>query len=249
MSSSPWNSTSKTHAISPYVYGTNQGDLTKEAKGLTLTRMGGNRLSAYNWETNASNAGSDYLYENDNYMSTSTVPGQAMKVAAQAASASAASIIMTVPMAGWVSADENGACPANPTAAQIAQRFFPILPKKGAAFVYPPEPHRRERVCGRIRAWLESQFPSAQTDATRRIFYMLDNEPDLWSSTHSEMHPTPVTYAEIVQRSTDFATGIKAVAPKALIFAPVNYGWHGMVTLQSRPTPMAATSWTSTWIP
>jgi len=227
------DTTANAHAISPYVYGTNQGDLTKEAKGLTLTRMGGNRLSAYNWETNASNAGSDYLYENDNYMSTSTVPGQAMKVAAQAASASAASIIMTVPMAGWVSADENGACPAKPTAAQIAQRFFPILPKKGAAFVYPPSLTDGNVYADEFVWWLESQFPSAQTDGTRRIFYMLDNEPDLWSSTHSEMHPTPVTYAEIVQRSTDFATGIKAVAPKALIFAPVNYGWQGMVNLQS----------------
>jgi hypothetical protein len=227
------DTTSNAHAISPYVYGTNQGDLTKEAKGLTLTRMGGNRLSAYNWETNASNAGSDYLYENDNYMSTSTVPGQAMKVAAQAASSSAASIIMTVPMAGWVSADENGACPAKPTAAQIAQRFFPILPKKGAAFAYPPSLTDGTVYADEFVWWLESQFPSAQTDVTRRIFYMLDNEPDLWSGTHSEMHPTPVTYAEIVQRSTDFAIGIKAVAPKALIFAPVNYGWQGMVNLQS----------------
>ena len=32
---------------------------------LTFDRDGGNRWTAYNWETNASNAGSDYLYEND----------------------------------------------------------------------------------------------------------------------------------------------------------------------------------------
>jgi hypothetical protein len=62
---------------------------------------------------------------------------------------------------------------------------------------------------------------------------MLDNEPDLWSSTHSEIHPTPATYAEMVERSTDFAAGIKAAAPGALVFGPVNYGWQGMVDLQS----------------
>ena len=84
-------------------------------------------------------------------------------------------------------------------------------------------------------SWLESQFPTAQTDATRRIFYMLDNEPDLWASTHSEIHPDPVTYAEMIQRSTDFAAAIKAVAPNALVFGPVDYGWEGYITLQNAP--------------
>jgi Glycoside hydrolase family 44 len=222
----------KSHAISPYIYGTNSGDFTKEAKGLTLSRMGGNRLTAYNWETNASNAGSDWQYSNDNYMSSSTTPGLAMKQATQAALDNGASMIMTVPIAGWVSADENGSCEKAPTAAQIAQRFFPILPKKGSAYAYPPDLSDGKVYADEFVAYLESQFPTAQTDPARRIFYMLDNEPDLWSSTHSEIHPTAVTYAELVQRSTDFATGIKTAAPKALVFGPVNYGWQGMVDLQ-----------------
>lgn len=229
------DSTTNAHPISPYIYGTNQGDLTKEAKGLTMTRVGGNRMTAYNWETNASNAGSDYLYENDNYISASKVAGDPMKQAVQAASSNAASIIMTVPIAGWVSADETGPCPSNPTPAQIAQRFFPILPKKGSAFVYPPSTTDNKVYADEFVHWLESQFPTAQTDPLRRIFYMLDNEPDLWSSTHSEIHPSPVTYAELVQKNTDFASAIKAVAPKAIVFGPVNYGWAGYANLQSAP--------------
>ena len=219
--------------ISPYIYGSNGGDLAQQAKGVTLTRSGGNRLTAYNWETNASNAGSDYLYENDAFMSTSKVAGAAMKQAVQTSVSAAASIIMTVPIAGWVSADENGPCPSKPTAAQIAQRFLPILPKKPSAFAYPPSTTDGNVYADEFVWWLESQFPTAQTDPTRRIFYMLDNEPDLWSSTHSEIHPTPVTYAELTQRNIEFATAIKSVAPQAMIFGAVDYGWEGYVTLQN----------------
>jgi Glycoside hydrolase family 44 len=229
------DSTQPRHAISPYIYGTNSGDLNAEAKGLTMTRVGGNRLTAYNWETNASNAGSDYQYENDSFMSSSTVAGKPMKDAVQAASSAGASIIMTVPIAGWVSADESGPCPSNPTPAQIAQRFFPIKAKKGSAFAYPPDLNDGKVYADEFVSWLESQFPNAQTDDARRIFYMLDNEPDLWASTHSEIHPAAVTYAELTQKNIDFATAIKDVAPKAIVFGPVNYGWEGYVNLQNAP--------------
>jgi hypothetical protein len=229
------DSTHNAHPISPYIYGTNQGDLSNEAKNLTLTRVGGNRLTAYNWETNASNAGSDYLYENDDFISSSKIAGEPMKQAVTDAADHGASIIMTVPIAGWVAADENGPCPSKPTPAQIAQRFFPILPQKGSAFVYPPSTTDNKVYADEFVHWLESQFPTAQTDPQRRIFYMLDNEPDLWSSTHSEIHPAALTYAELVQKNTDFAAGIKAVAPQAVVFGSVNYGWAGYMNLQDAP--------------
>jgi hypothetical protein len=229
------DTTASVHPISPYIYGSNGGDFTKEAKGLALARVGGNRLTAYNWETNASNAGSDWQYSNDNYMSTSTTPGAAMLDAAQKATGAGASIIITVPIAGWVSADEKGSCPSKPTAAQIAERFFPILAKKGSAYAYPPSLSDGKVYADELVAYLESQFPTAQTDPARRIFYMLDNEPDLWSGTHSEIHPDPATYAELAQKSVDFATGIKTAAPKAMVMGPVSYGWQGMVDLQGAP--------------
>ncbi|MFN8095837.1 MAG: endoglucanase A, partial [Vicinamibacteria bacterium] len=45
------------HPISPYVYGANQVSWSGRSRGLKLARLGGNRWTAYNWETNASNAG------------------------------------------------------------------------------------------------------------------------------------------------------------------------------------------------
>jgi hypothetical protein len=229
------DTTAAVHPISRYVYGTNAGDVNGNAKGVTLTRQGGNRLTAYNWENNASNAGSDYNYQNDSYISASTVSGDPMKQATQTANAAGASILMTVPIAGWVAADTNGPCPSSPSATQIAQRFFPIVAKKGSAFAYPPNKTDGKVYADEFVSWLESQFPSAQTDPARRIFYSLDNEPDLWSSTHSEIHPAAVTYAELTQKNVDFASAIKAVAPKAIVFGSVNYGWQGYVDLQSAP--------------
>ena len=223
------------HPISRYIYGTNQGDFTKEAKGLTMARVGGNRMTAYNWETNASNAGSDYLFENDAFISASKVAGEPMKQAVTAATSADASIIMTVPIAGWVSADESGPCPSNPSPAQIAQHFFPVLAKKGSAFAYPPDLNDKKVYADEFVGWLESQFPTAQTDPNKRIFYMLDNEPDLWSSTHSEIHPSPVTYAELAQKNAEFGKAIKDAAPGAIVFGPVNYGYAGFLNLQNAP--------------
>jgi hypothetical protein len=229
------DSTQDVHPISRYIYGTNQGDLQAEAKYLTMTRVGGNRLTAYNWETNDSNAGSDWNYQNDDYISSSTEAAKPMRDAVQAASDAGASIIMTVPMAGWVAADADGPCPPHPTQAQIEQRFFPILSTKPSAYAYPPDTADGKVYADEFVHYLESQFPGAQTDPFRRIFYMLDNEPDLWSSTHSEIHPSAVTYAELVQKSEDFAKGIKKAAPDALVFGPVSYGWQGYVDLQGAP--------------
>src|SRR5271156_829799 len=66
--------------IPPYIYGINfYSGITGAPPLLTFDRAGGNRWTAYNWETNASNAGSDYLYENDDYLSSSTVPAEAVR--------------------------------------------------------------------------------------------------------------------------------------------------------------------------
>src|SRR5579864_5458111 len=56
-----------THAISPYIYGSN-GQSDDRDENITARRIGGNRLTGYNWENNASNAGTDYYNESDNFM-------------------------------------------------------------------------------------------------------------------------------------------------------------------------------------
>ena len=57
----PVNSAQDVKSISPYIYGSNSSNIVNR----TFDRSGGNRLTGYNWENNASNAGSDWYHHND----------------------------------------------------------------------------------------------------------------------------------------------------------------------------------------
>ncbi len=92
-------------AISPYIYGTNDPSRITAA---TSSRLGGNRWTAYNWTNNDSNAGSDYYFQNDNALSSSTTPGAAVLPTLQADATKGAATLLTIPTAGYVSADRNG---------------------------------------------------------------------------------------------------------------------------------------------
>ena len=76
-----------------------------------------------------------------------------------------------------------------------------MLAKKNAAFAYPPDTGDGKVYADEFVTWLETQFPTASSDPARRIFYMLDNEPDLWASTHSEIYPNPLKYADLIQEA------------------------------------------------
>jgi hypothetical protein len=123
----------------------------------------------------------------------------------------------------------------NRTPDWLSARFNESRPAKGAGFSYPPNTGDRVVYQDEFVAWLESAV-AARRDPARTLFYSLDNEPDLWAATHARIRPTgPVTYAELVDRTTAFASAIKAAAPEALVFGPVSYGWAGFVRLQGAP--------------
>jgi hypothetical protein len=220
------------HPISPFIYGTNDPDWAGTAKHLTLTRLGGNRWTAYNWENNASNAGSDYLNQNDDYLGGGNTAGEAVRARVAAARTAGAATIVTVPMAGYVSADKWPPGDVNQTPNYLATRFRVSAPSKNSAFTYPPNVQDKAVYQDEFVAWLEKTFPRSTVNPSTQLFYSLDNEPDLWSSTHSRIHPSPVTYLEMVRRTTQWVLAIKNVSPQALIFGPVSYGFYGYVRLQ-----------------
>ena len=138
-------------------------------------------------------------------------------------------------MAGYVAADKAGGGDVNRTPNYLKTRFLPSLPRKKARFTFPPDLHDGRVFQDEFVWWLERTFPEARSDPRRTIFYALDNEPDLWSSTHARIHPQKASYEEVVRLGIEYAAAIKAVAPKALVFGPVNYGWQGYVKLQDAP--------------
>ena len=88
-----------------------------------MVRQGGNRMTAYNWETNASNAGSDYQHQNDGFLSESAEPGLVSSSYMKAAQENGAAVLLTIPTLGYVSADKNGNGDVNKTPNYLSVRF------------------------------------------------------------------------------------------------------------------------------
>jgi hypothetical protein len=236
------------HSISKLIYGTNSAIAGYNSP--TIVRLGGNRWTAYNWENNDSNAGSDYYFQNDNALSNSTTPGAAVLSSIQSTAANGQNLLLTIPMAGYVSADRNGGGdirynnntynPSNngwidgtPNPNYLTQRLVPESPAKPggpASFTLNPSTTDGAVYEDEFVNWVNHQAGGGQ-----QVSYDLDNEPDLWSSTHAEVHPANATYQELINDSTAYATAIKAVSPNALIYGGVNYGWEGYVQLQNGP--------------
>jgi hypothetical protein len=141
---------------------------------------------------------------------------------------------VTVPMAGYVAADKGPGGDVNLTPNYLYARFNASVAYKGREFTSPPDTSDHAVYQDEFVWWLERTFPNARQDARRTLFYCLDNEPDLWGSTHPRIRPQgPVTYAELAARTIELASAIKRVVPAALVFGPVSYGWSGFVNLQS----------------
>src|SRR5207245_6082678 len=152
------DSTRGVHAISPWIYGTNSSAWSGRAAALTLGRAGGNRWTAYNWENNASNAGTDYLNQNDDFLGGGDTPGEAVRAPIAAAFAAGKSFVQTVPMAGYVAADKLGGGDVNQTPNYLATRFRVSVAKKGAPPADPPDLNDGTVYQDEFVAWLEHRF-------------------------------------------------------------------------------------------
>ena len=212
------------HPISAYIYGYNADTLADSPPGAALLRRGGNRFTAYNWETNASNAGSDANFANDGELGGGSTPAGALAPAIASAKSAAASLLATIPIQGWVAADESG--PVDVSAPNI-ERFLPTAPRKIASFATGPD-----TTDGRV---FDDEFAhalAASWSGSAPLRLSLDNEPDLWSTTHAEIEKSPVTYQELFDKSIGAASAVRAAAPAALLHGPVLSGWAGFVNLQ-----------------
>jgi Glycoside hydrolase family 44 len=219
---------SKKRLISPYIYGLNFPEWKKLDLAFPFVRQGGNRITAYNWENNFSNAGSDWHNQNDDMMGKTNEPGWAMRTFLEDAQSRRAACLITIPTLGYVSADKGPEGDVNQTPNYLDVRFLKSYPHKpGGHYTYPPNTKDRAVYQDECVAWLQKIAKK-----TTPLWYALDNEPDIWAGTHSRICLTKPTYASIIANNIDFASGIKSVAPKALVFGPAHYGWNGIKSFQ-----------------
>jgi hypothetical protein len=231
------NAGQNVRAISPHIYGINFYENAGFEAPATLDRLGGNRWSGYNWETNASNAGSDWNHQSDNYLvenfASNTPPGEAVRPSLVSAAQNNRALVVTVPMAGYVAADVAG--PVSVAQTAPSSRWHQVAAKKSS--VYPgsslslvPNESDNYVFTDEFVNWFETT--REQQSSPPEVFYSLDNEPALWSETHSRLHPNKPTFVEMKARTIAHASAIKDVAPDAMVLGAVSYGYSEFTTLQ-----------------
>ena len=78
------------------------------------------------------------------------------------------------------------------------------------------------------QGWVQHLVSRWGTNANGGLrYYILDNEPSIWHSTHRDVHPTGATMDEIKNKILDYAGKIKTVDPSALVVGPEEWGWSG----------------------
>lgn len=237
------------HPISPFIYGMAfaPDDYLSDLR-LPLNRWGGNDKSRYNWvQGNADNAARDWGFRNRYATDGSVPPGPSSAADRFVAGdkARGAATLLTVPTIGWVArdTDNNHASVNVPSSggAGLAGADGPIagydpaanrsltsvrsVARKGAPFMDNPT------LAGGVvyqDEWiyhLKKTFGDGAHGGVQ--FYAMDNEPDLWDATHTDVHPARMGYDDVLHNFLDYATAVKAVDPSALVTGPVSWGWVG----------------------
>lgn len=220
------------HAISPDIYGMNFADpaLATELQ-LTTDRWGGNSTSRYNYQNNTHNTGSDWYFEN-------IVDSQSLDSFISSDLDHGTNPVVTVPAMGWVARN-------SPSTHPFACAF------KVSTYGAQQSTDPYDSNCGNGKRSNGSQItgnsPSDTSIAVNSSFaqsmvthlvqahgdaahggvrsYEIDNEPSLWNSTHIDVHPAPLTYDELWQKSSATALAIKTADPSATVDGPGDWGW------------------------
>lgn len=217
------------HPISPLIYGTNFNGSDDAVQRWGLIRHGGNRMTAFNWENNASNAGSDWKFFNSGSPDDDDKPADCYMHLIDAALPLSAAAIVTVSNSDYVSGDERQDDVRKSGPDYLSKRFKRNYPKKPTPFTAMPDLGDNAVYQDEMLAYLKAQRPNAD------IIVSMDNEPDLWSHTHAEVFLNKLTYADLWRRNHDFAKAAKAVLPDAKVLGFVSYGYAGFTNLQDAP--------------
>ena len=230
------------HLIGPYVYGGAypQDATTITDSGLSVVRWGGDATSRYNWLAGTDNAAADWYFGDYGY--TEIGDSDSSKFI-QDVKAAGSNPLMTMVMLDWVAknvsdgsaysfsvAKYGAQCGVNPynsddgdgvetdcstdiTGNDPNDANFPLKdsPQPGD----PPNTLYRNQWA----AALASAFGSAPH------LYDMDNEIDIWGSTHRDVHPQPSGYNELRDTFIAESRALKGWDPAAIRLGPVSCCW------------------------
>jgi mannan endo-1,4-beta-mannosidase len=134
--------------------------------------------------------------------------------------------ILTVPMAGYVAADGNGAVGDEPAP---NARWVKVIPRKGKPFSDPPDLNDGRVYVDEFADHLHKHWGKSDNGVK---FFCLDNEPAIWNGSHPRIHPQPTGYKELLDKSVATASAVLDLDAGAQILGPVAYGWQELRKLQ-----------------
>ena len=227
-------------AIDPRVYGIAYGTAAQLSDlNVPLNRYGGNNTSRYNWQLNADNRGQDWYFES--IAETSSVAGERGNTFISTTQGAGARAMITIPMLDWVAklgANRNKLASFSQAkyGAQTGNdwQWFPDAGNGILQSTNQPVQNNdpNDANVGNTstfqQQWVQAivnQWGLASSAAPR--YYVLDNEPSIWHSTHRDVHPAGATMEEVRNRILDYAARIRSADPNAVIVGPEEWGWSG----------------------
>jgi hypothetical protein len=225
--------------IDPNIYGIAHATAAQLSDlNVPLNRNGGNNTTRYNWQQNADNRGNDWYYES--IADASAVAGERGDTFFSTSRSANAQAMLTVPTIDWVArvAANRSKLASFSIAKYGAQtgndwQWFPdagngILTNGQNVAGNDPNDANVPSSSTFQQGWIQHLVGRWGTNTNGGVrYYILDNEPSIWHSTHRDVHPAGATMNEIRDKMVDYAGKIKAVDPSALIVGPEEWGWSG----------------------
>lgn len=234
------------HPISPLIYGVNFPPSTSYVtdSGATLVRWGGNASTRYNWKNFDTNAANDWYFQNREMDDSNPLYQDSTYFVSSIAKAGAVPI-MTIGMLPWVAKDDSSysfsvktygaqcgvnpyasddgdgvvyssACSSDPvyvTGNYATDAHVPLLDSPGtgdpAGSIYRSQ-------------WVAAVAPNY---GSQPHWYDMDNEMDIWTGTHRDVHPANVSYDEMRDTFLTEARAVKTWDPSAIRLGPVSCCW------------------------
>jgi len=230
------------HPISRDIYGMNFADAALEQElRLPVDRWGGNATTRYNYLLDTGNHASDWYFENipNQVADPNTLPdGSSADQFVEKDRAAGAASVMTVPLIGWVPKSRQQTCGFSVAKYGPQQSTDPWDPdcgngvKPDGTYITGNDPTDTSTPAGAdfVSGWvkyLDAKYGDAAHGGVR--FYDLDNEPDIWFSTHRDVHPQGAGYDEMKSSTYSVAAAIKAADPAAKTLGPVGWGWNSLI--------------------
>ncbi|MBC7808239.1 MAG: glycoside hydrolase family 44 protein [Akkermansiaceae bacterium] len=230
--------TKNRRAINPMIYGAAYAE-DAAIKDLRLPnhRLGGNNTSRYNWRENADNRGNDWFFQSIG--DKSAVPGERVDTFIRRSRQNGAEPMVTIPIIGHVAklGPDRGKLWSYSVAKYGAQQKTDEYnkdsgngTKSDGKPVTGNSPLDANIVADALyqKPWLQN-IVKVNGAANRKglRYYVLDNEPGIWHSTHRDVHPVGAKMDEVRDKSVAMAAMIKSVDPSAQVLGPEEWGWTG----------------------